>query len=117
MRCKILSQALLSVVLLSGVALAEEAVRINPENPHYLLFRGKPLALVSASEHYGSVINRPFNYEKYLADAAAHKMTMTRTFLLFRELQSARNPSSPCKPDSPDYLSPFTRSGPGKALD
>jgi hypothetical protein len=75
------------------------------------------LVLVSASEHYGSVINRSFDYEKYLADAAEHKMTMTRTFLLYRELQSARNPSSPCKPESPDYISPFLRTGPGRAMD
>jgi len=107
---------LLGVAALS-VAYAQDAVKVSPENPKYLVFRGKPLVLISASEHYGSVINRPFDYEKYLADAAEHKMTMTRTFLLYRELQSARNPSSPCKPDSPDYLSPFVRSGPGKALD
>jgi Family of unknown function (DUF6298) len=107
---------LLGVAALS-VAQAQDAVKISPDNPKYLSFRGKPLVLISASEHYGSVINRPFDYEKYLADAAEHKMTMTRTFLLYRELQSARNPSSPCKPDSPDYLSPFVRSGPGKALD
>src|SRR6185437_7697047 len=94
-----------------------QAIKINPENPRYFLFRGKPLALISATEHYGSVINRPFNYEKYLDDAAGHKMTMTRTFLLFRELQSARNPSSPSKPESPDYISPFPRTGPGVALD
>jgi hypothetical protein len=100
-----------------GVAHAQDAVRIDADNPKYLWFRGKRLALISASEHYGSVINRPFDFEKYLADAAQHKMTMTRTFLLYRELQSARNPSSPCKPDSPDYISPFVRSGPGKALD
>src|SRR5215813_8171832 len=96
---------------------AQDAVRIDPANPKYLLFRDKPLLLISASEHYGSVINRPFDYEKYLADAANHKMTMTRTFLLFRELQSARNPSSPCKPESPDYIAPFPRTGPGKAMD
>ena len=72
---------------------------------------------MTASEHYGSVMNRPFDFEKYLDDAVAHKMTMTRTFLLFRELQSARNPSSPCKPDSPDYIAPFPRTGPGAALD
>jgi len=96
---------------------AQDAVRIDPENSKYLLFRGKPLALISASEHYGSVINRPFDYARYLDDAAAHKMTVTRTFLLYRELQSVRNPSSPCKPESPDFISPFVRTGPGKALD
>lgn len=96
---------------------AQEPVRLDPDNPKYLSFRGKPLVLVSASEHYGSVTNRAFDYEKYLADAAEHEMTMTRTFLLYRELQSARNPSSPCKPESPDYISPFVRKGPAKALD
>jgi hypothetical protein len=100
-----------------SVVNAQEAVKINPENPKYLLFRGKPQVLISASEHYGSVINRPFDFEKYLDDAQAHHMTMTRTFLLYRELQSARNPSSPCKPESPDYIAPFVRTGPGKAMD
>jgi Family of unknown function (DUF6298)/Cellulase (glycosyl hydrolase family 5) len=98
-------------------AFAQDAVKISPDSPKYLSFRGKPLVLISASEHYGSVINRPFDYEAYLNDAAEHKQTMTRTFLLYRELQSARNPSSPCKPESPDYLAPFVRSGPGKAMD
>jgi hypothetical protein len=90
---------------------------IHPENPKYFLFRGKPLVLVTASEHYGSVINRAFDYEKYLADAADKRMTLTRTFLLYRELQTPRNPSSPCKPESPDYLTPYPRTGPGKAKD
>jgi hypothetical protein len=112
---------LMGIVLLGAAALcsagAQEAVKIDPANPRYLIFRGRPLLLISASEHYGSVINRPFDYEKYLADAQAHKMTMTRTFLLYRELQSARNPSSPCKPESPDYIAPFVRKGPGKAMD
>lgn len=97
--------------------MAAEPFRIHPENPKYFLFRGKPLVLVTATEHYGSVLNRPFDFEKYLNDAAAKKMTLTRTFLMFREQQSSRNPSSPCKPESPDYIAPFPRTGPGKALD
>jgi hypothetical protein len=94
-----------------------EPIRIHPDNPKYFLFRGKPLVLVTATEHYGSVLNRAFDYEKYLADAADKKMTLTRTFLLYRELQTPRNPSSPCKPESPDYLAPYSRTGPGKAFD
>ena len=87
-------------MLLSTAGQAVEAVKIHPENAKYFLFRGKPLALITATEHYGSVINRPFDFEKYLDDAASHRMTLTRTFLiLFRELQGPRNPSSPCKPE------------------
>ena len=92
-------------------------VRIHQGNPKIFEFRGAPLALVTASEHYGSVMNRPFCFEQYLADAADKKMTLTRLFVLFRELQSASNPYSTCKPESPDYVAPYPRVGPGKALD
>jgi hypothetical protein len=73
--------------------------------------------LLCATEHYGSVINRAFNFERYLDEAADKKQTLTRLFLLFRELQTARNPYSPCKPESPDYLTPWERTGPDTALD
>ena len=73
--------------------------------------------LIAPSEHYGSVVNRRFDFARYLAEAADKKQTMTRTFLLFRELQGTRNPSSPVKPESPDYIAPWPRTGPGKAMD
>jgi len=118
----VLTGAMVRTVLAAAaagtLAAAEpKPLSIHPENPKYFLFRGKPLVLISASEHYGSVINRPFDYEKYLDDAADKKMTMTRTFLLYRELQTSRNPWSPCKPETPDFLTPYPRTGPGKALD
>lgn len=96
---------------------SDGVVRIHPHNPRYLLFRNKPLVLVTATEHYGSVINLRFDFEKYLEDTAEHNLTLTRTFLLYRELQSARNPCSPLKPNSPEFVTPFVRTGPGKALD
>src|SRR5581483_8654291 len=92
-------------------------IAIHPENPKYFLFRGKPLVLVAATEHYGSVVNRRFDFERYLAEAADKKQTVTRLFLLFRELQSARNPCSPVKPESPDFVAPWPRTGPGRAMD
>jgi hypothetical protein len=108
------------LALVPAAALAAPPVApisLHPDNPRYFLFRDKPLVLITATEHYGSVINRPFDFEKYLDDAAERRMTLTRTFLLYRELQTPRNPSSPCKPESPDYIAPYPRTGPGKAAD
>ena len=92
-------------------------IQIHPENNKLFLFRGKPLVLITATEHYGAVMNRPFRFERYLEDTARRGITLTRLFVLFRELQSACNPYSTCKPESPDYIAPFLRVGPGKALD
>src|SRR5260370_40314283 len=88
-------------------------IRVDPDNPKCFEFRGKPLALLTATEHYGAVINRPFRFERYLADAAGKRTTLTRPFLLFRELQNHCNPYSTCKPESPDFIAPFLRTGPG----
>ncbi len=92
-------------------------IRIHPQNPKLFEFRGQPRVLVTPTEHYGAVMNRPFRYDKYLADTAEKGITMTRLFTLFRELQTAINPYSTCKPESPDYIAPFVRTGPGRALD
>jgi len=81
------------------------------------LFRGRPRLLLCATEHYGSVQNRTFDFERYLEEAAARHQTLTRLFLLFRELQTARNPHSPLKMESPDFVTPWPRTGPGRALD
>ena len=62
-------------------------------------------------------MNSRFDFERYLRDAADKKQTLTRLFLLFREQQSQRNPYSPLKVESPDFVTPYLRTGPGKALD
>jgi hypothetical protein len=92
-------------------------IRIHPLNPRYFDFRGRPLVLICATEHYGSVLNRPFDFERYLEEHADKKQTLTRLFLLFRELQGPNNPYSPAKPESPDFVAPWPRVGPGRAMD
>jgi hypothetical protein len=92
-------------------------IRIHPQNNKLFEFRGKSRVLVTATEHYGAVMNRPFRFERYLADAAERGITLTRLFMLFRELQTPINPYSTCKPESPDYVAPFLRAGAGQALD
>ena len=94
-------------------------VSIHPENPRYFFFRGQPRALVCATEHYGSVINRRFDFERYLDDAADKRQTLTRLFLLFRGNQDPllRIPYSSLMPDPQDYVAPWVRTGPGKTAD
>jgi hypothetical protein len=92
-------------------------LQIHPENSKYFLFRDKPAFLLTATEHYGSVLNRPFDFRRYLDDLVDKHMTMTRTFLLYREIASEKNPASPCKPRPEDYIAPWPRTGPAKALD
>ena len=58
----------------------EQTIRLHPENPHYFLYRGKAVALVSSAEHYGAVINGGVDYHKYLAALAAAGMNYTRLF-------------------------------------
>jgi len=61
-------------------ATAAEPIRLHPQNPHYFLFRGHAVALVSSGEHYGSVINGAIDYQKYLTALAADGMNYTRLF-------------------------------------
>ena len=95
----------------------DKPICIHPENQNLFLFREKPLVLLTATEHYGAVINRPFRFTRYLDDVADRGITLTRLFMLFRELQTSINPYSTCKPETQDYITPYERTGPGRASD
>ncbi len=59
---------------------ASEPIKLHPQNPHYFLWRGKPTVLITSGEHYGAVLNRDFDYVKYLDTLAADGLNLTRTF-------------------------------------
>src|SRR5438094_7974335 len=68
-------------LLVAGLARAADApISLHPDNPHYLLFRGKPTILIGSTEHYGAVLNGDFDYVPYLEELAARKLNVTRTF-------------------------------------
>jgi hypothetical protein len=66
--------------LLNAVAAGREPLRLDPHNPHYLLFRGKPTILLGSSEHYGSVLNRDFDYQRYFNTIQVAGFNVTRIF-------------------------------------
>ena len=55
-------------------------IQLHPENPHYFLYNGKTLALISSAEHYGAVLNLGFDYRKYLETLSEAGMNYTRIF-------------------------------------
>lgn len=77
MTAPIRALALLSILLPIAAA---QPIRLDPKNPHYFLYRGKPVAPISSGEHYGAVINADFDYHRYLATLAADGLNYTRLF-------------------------------------
>ena len=57
-----------------------QPIRLHPANPHYFLFRGKAVALITSGEHYGAVLNRDFDYHRYLAALEVDGLNYTRLF-------------------------------------
>lgn len=76
----------LSILLLSVVWKQNQAfgrhkpISLNPENPHYFLYHGKPTMLITSGEHYGAVLNLDFDFIKYLNELQSHDLNLTRTF-------------------------------------
>ena len=68
-------------LLCAVVAVAQPALQLDPENPHYFLFRGRPTILVTSGEHYGAVINRSFNYIVYLDELKRNHLNLTRIWV------------------------------------
>lgn len=73
---------LTALLAVSAAALAAEPrpLALHGDNPHYLLFRGKPTVLITSGEHYGAVLNLDFDYIRYLDELQARGMNLTRTF-------------------------------------
>jgi hypothetical protein len=57
-----------------------QTIRLDPRNPHYFLFHGKTVALITSGEHYGAVMNADFDYRRYLATLEADGLNYTRLF-------------------------------------
>jgi hypothetical protein len=102
--------ALLALALSAAPA---QPIRLHPRNPHYFLFRGKAVALVTSAEHYGSVMNADFDYHRYLATLAAEGMNYTRLFGgSYREVpaQSFGIKRNTLAPAPGRFVAPWTRS-------
>lgn len=75
---------------------AKQGLRLHPDNPRYLVFRGKPTVLVTSGEHYGAVVNADFDYRRYLDELERYGFNLTRAFS-----GSYIEPGAPTSSESP----------------
>ena len=85
---------------------------LHPDNPHYLLWRGKPTVLVTSGEHYGAVMNTPFDYVAYLDQLQSVGLNLTRIFSgVYCEARGDFDiKDNPLAPGRGQLLCPFARS-------
>ena len=57
-----------------------QPLALHPANPHYFIYKNKPMILVTSGEHYGAVLNLDFNYITYLDELQSKRLNLTRTF-------------------------------------
>ena len=80
-------RATVLIAVFCSTAIAEP-IRLHPKNPHYFLFRGQAVALITSAEHYGAVMNADFDYRRYLSTLESDGMNYTRLFGgSYREVQ------------------------------
>ncbi|MCX6301068.1 MAG: DUF4038 domain-containing protein, partial [Bacteroidia bacterium] len=68
------------VICLMTIACNNSIITVCPDNNHYFYYKGKPLVLITSDHHYGAVIDRDFDYVKYLEYLERNDMNLTRIY-------------------------------------
>ena len=87
-------------------------ISLHPSNPHYFLYKEKPVILITSGEHYGAVLNPDFNFIAYLDELKSKGLNLTRTFTgAYVELPGAFHISNNTLAPAPGkMLCPWARS-------
>jgi hypothetical protein len=98
---------------------AGDWLQLSPANPHYFAYRGKTIVLVTSGEHYGAVVNRAFDYRRYLAEIERKHLNHTRIWTgPYREVEGSFSiANNTLAPRPEDFVTPWPRSQTSGALD
>jgi len=86
-------------------------IQLCERNGRYLQYKGKPVVLIGSGEHYGGVLNRRFDYIRYLDALAAAGLNLTRTFAgTYREVPgSFKIADNTLAPEPEAFVCPWKR--------
>ena len=100
------------VFMMMTIACVNSPIKVCPANPHYLFYKGKPLVLITSDHMYGGVIDKDFDFAKYLEYLSGNGMNLTRIYPggMF-EPPDKSLPGNPLGPRPGRQLLPWTKSG------
>ena len=75
-----LNIVLILLIVIFSVRVHSQPIALHPDNPHYFIYKGKPMLLITSAEHYGAVLNIDFDYATYLQTLHDQGMNYTRIF-------------------------------------
>jgi hypothetical protein len=75
-----LSFRTIAIFFIAAAACRAEPVSVWSRNPHYFFYKQKPLVFVTSDHHYGAVIDKDFDFVKFLDTLAANGMNLTRIY-------------------------------------
>lgn len=83
----------------------------HPDNPHYFIFKGKPLLLITTDQHYGAVINLDFDYIRFLDRLQEYGMNLTRIYPGgYVEMKDSYTKGNPLGPAPDRFILPWKKS-------
>jgi hypothetical protein len=103
--------SVITAIYTIATACNDSPVSVCPDNPHYFFYKGNPIVLITSDQHYGAVIDRDFDYVKYLDYLAGNSMNLTRIYpgAMF-ETPDKYVPGSPLGPHPGQQLLPWEKS-------
>jgi hypothetical protein len=102
----------IGILYLMAAACNNSSICVYPKNPHYFYYRDKPVVLITSDHHYGAVIDKDFDYVKFLDYLALNGMNLTRIYpgAMF-EPTDKYLPGNPLGPRPGRQLLPWAKSG------
>jgi len=68
------------IFFMMTIACNNAPIQVCPANPHYFFYKGKPIVLITSDHHYGAVIDKDFDFIRYLEYLASNNMNLTRIY-------------------------------------
>jgi len=111
MKKQIVFPGIAVLFLTMTIACNNVPIKVCPDNPHYFSYKGNPIVLITSDHHYGAVIDKDFDFVRFLEYLEKNSMNLTRIYPggMF-EAPDKYLPGNPLGPRPGRQLLPWARS-------